>query len=97
VRGNLVQISVGSEDGVRAGDRYHIRRGSSYVGMITIDKVYRDQAVGSFDDVHKGKVRRVAHELVAREKLRFLDLRPLTLDRWGRTQYLIYRPGLFTP
>lgn len=50
VKGNLVTISVGSEDGVRRGDVYHIRRGSDYVGQITITNVYKGLSVGEFDD-----------------------------------------------
>ena len=49
VKGNLVTISVGSEDNVRRGDTYNIRRGSDYVGQMTITKVYKNMAVGEFD------------------------------------------------
>ena len=54
VRGNLVQISVGTKDKVRAGDLYHISRGSSYVGMIRITNVEKDSAVGTFDSDYSG-------------------------------------------
>lgn len=54
VRGNLVSISVGSADGVKIGDVYQLSRGSSYVGQITITKVYKDQAVGEFDTEFTG-------------------------------------------
>ena len=54
VRGGLVSISVGTNDGVRVGDIYQIRRGSSYVGQVKITNVYKDQAVGEFDNEFKG-------------------------------------------
>ena len=54
VKGNLVVLSVGSDDGVRNGDTYQIRRGSSYVGQITITTVYKDQSVGTFVSEFKG-------------------------------------------
>jgi len=54
VRGGLVSISVGTNDGVRVGDTYQIRRGATYVGQITITNVYKDQAVGEFDNKFKG-------------------------------------------
>lgn len=55
VRGNIVSISVGSGDGVRVGDVYQIRRGGTYVGQIKITNVYKDLAVGTFDDEYKGQ------------------------------------------
>ena len=54
VKGNLVVISVGSDDGVRNGDTYQLRRGSTHVGQVTITKVYKDQAIGTFDTEFKG-------------------------------------------
>jgi len=52
--GVLVGISVGTADKVKVGDVYHIRRGTQYVGRITIDKVYKNQAVGVFDSQFAG-------------------------------------------
>ncbi|MHC4729970.1 MAG: YfbK domain-containing protein [Planctomycetota bacterium] len=49
VRGNLVVISLGSADGVRVGDLFHVRRGSAYVGQVRIDVVKRNLSVGTFD------------------------------------------------
>jgi hypothetical protein len=49
VKDNLVGISVGNEDGVRMGDIYHVRRGSSYVGRIRIVKVTKGTSVGQFE------------------------------------------------
>jgi len=54
VKGNFVVLSVGSDDGVRNGDTYQLRRGSSYVGQVTVTSVYKDQAVGTFDSDFKG-------------------------------------------
>ncbi|MHC4548999.1 MAG: hypothetical protein ACYTEZ_09485 [Planctomycetota bacterium] len=54
VRDTLVVISVGSEDGVRVGDVYHLRRGGTYVGQIQISKVEKNLAVGEFDDKFAG-------------------------------------------
>ncbi len=45
----IVSISVGSEDGVRGGDVYHIRRGGEYIGVIKITSVSKGGAVGEFD------------------------------------------------
>jgi len=54
VKDDLVGISVGKADGVRMGDIYHIRRGSSYVGRIKIVKVTKDTAVGEFESQFAG-------------------------------------------
>jgi len=54
VKGNLVQISVGSADRVKPGDTYHVRRGGTYVGSMRITKVTKDSAVGTFDDRYTG-------------------------------------------
>jgi hypothetical protein len=54
VKGNLVVLSVGSDDGVRNGDTYQIRRGSNHVGQVTVTRVYKDQSVGTFDTNFKG-------------------------------------------
>ena len=54
VRDDLVVISVGSADGVQVGDVYHIRRGATYVGQVTIEKVEKNLSVGSFDSTFPG-------------------------------------------
>ncbi len=54
VKGDLVGISVGTNDGVRMGDQYHLSRGGSYVGRITIIQVSKDLAVGRFDNAGSG-------------------------------------------
>jgi len=55
VDGDLVEISVGSEDKVRSGDVYQLSRGNVYVGSITITKVAKKVSVGVFDEKNKGK------------------------------------------
>jgi hypothetical protein len=51
---SLVQISVGSKDGVRSGDEYHLSRGGVYVGWIQITDVEKDSAVGVFNAQYPG-------------------------------------------
>ncbi len=51
VKGSLVLISLGSNDGVRIGDELHLSRGENYVGTIRITKVEKDAAVGRTTDV----------------------------------------------
>ncbi len=51
VKGSLVLISVGSNDGVRIGDDLHVARGEKYVGTIRITKVEKDASVGRTTDV----------------------------------------------
>jgi hypothetical protein len=54
VRDDLVVISLGSDDGVRVGDVFHVRRGNEYVGQVVIDKVERNLSVGTFDSQFPG-------------------------------------------
>ena len=54
VRGRLLSISLGSNDGVRVGEVYEVRRGAVHVGRLLITKVDKDQAVGEFDPKSKG-------------------------------------------
>jgi predicted RNase H-like nuclease (RuvC/YqgF family) len=54
VKNNLVSISVGSQDGVKMGDEYHLRRGGAYVGRIIIKSVMKNSAVGEFDESFTG-------------------------------------------
>jgi capsule polysaccharide export protein KpsE/RkpR len=54
VKGNLVGISVGSNDKVRVGDLYSLSRGEKYVGRIKIVTVDRNQAVGEFQEGFEG-------------------------------------------
>ena len=50
----LVGLSVGSSYGASKGDVYHLRRGSDYVGQLTLTKVYRVESVGEFDTRYTG-------------------------------------------
>ncbi len=54
IKGNLVVISIGSKDGVQAGDTYEIRRADLYVGQVTVTNVYKDRSVATFDTEYKG-------------------------------------------
>ena len=54
VRGNILALSVGSEDGVRTGDIYNLRRGAEYVGQCKVTKVYKGQSVAEFDAEYPG-------------------------------------------
>jgi hypothetical protein len=54
VRGNILALSVGSEDGVRVGDIYNLRRGAEYVGQCKVTKVYKGQSVAEFDAEYPG-------------------------------------------
>ena len=51
VKGTLVLVSVGRNDGVSIGDELHVSRGEKYVGTIRITKVEKDAAVGRTTDV----------------------------------------------
>ena len=44
-----VSIRIGSDDGVRVGDLFQIRRDSDYVTQIEIVEVRRDRSVGEVD------------------------------------------------
>ncbi len=46
VEGTLVQISVGSADGVKSGMEFTVSRGNQYVGKLQIQNVTPDQAAG---------------------------------------------------
>lgn len=45
----LVEISLGSDDGLKAGHQLYITRGNQYVGRITIRSTGPDRAVGQID------------------------------------------------
>ena len=53
-RGNIVAISIGSEDCVRVGDTYTVVRGKTYVGRLRVTKVYKGQSVAEFDAEYPG-------------------------------------------
>lgn len=46
VSNNLVEVSIGKDDGVRVGDKLDVYRGGQYVGRINITRSEDDKAVG---------------------------------------------------
>src|SRR5262245_15494916 len=54
---NIIVISLGSEDGVKAGYRYTISRGSNYVAQIEITNVEAKQSAGRALPTSKGPSR----------------------------------------
>ncbi|MBC7852501.1 MAG: hypothetical protein IAF94_03610 [Pirellulaceae bacterium] len=59
---DLVEISVGKDDGLREGHVMEIYRGDTYIGQIRIMKVAPDRAVGQLNkDLKRGQVRKGDH------------------------------------
>lgn len=59
---DLVEISVGKDDGLREGHVMEIYRGDTYIGQIKIMKVAPDRAVGQINkDLKRGQVRKGDH------------------------------------
>ncbi|MCE9529463.1 MAG: hypothetical protein K8R36_25725 [Planctomycetales bacterium] len=59
---DLVEISVGKDDGLREGHIMEIYRGDTYIGQIKIMKVAPDRAVGQINkDLKRGQVRKGDH------------------------------------
>ena len=59
---DLVEISLGKDDGLREGHIMQIYRGDTYIGQIRIMKVAPDRAVGQIDkDLKRGQVRKGDH------------------------------------
>ena len=52
--GTFVAISVGSRDGVRVGDAYHISRNGQYVGRIRLIRVSEDSSYGRMSERWNG-------------------------------------------
>lgn len=52
--GNIVILAIGSDEGVRAGDLFHISRGGAYVGRLKITTVDRTVAAGLIDAENTG-------------------------------------------
>jgi len=48
IRGKLVTISLGTNDGVKVGDRFNIERDAFIIGFLKITKVAKDHAIGEF-------------------------------------------------
>lgn len=49
VLNNLVEITIGSDDGLRKGHQLDVVRGQNYLGRITIERVEPNRAVGQID------------------------------------------------
>jgi hypothetical protein len=59
---DLVEISVGKDDGLRKGHIMQVYRGDTYIGQIRIMEVAPDRAVGQIDkDLKRGQVRKGDH------------------------------------
>jgi hypothetical protein len=71
VRDNiLVQVSLGSDDGLRKGHKLEVYRGSTYLGQITIVLAESDRAVGKVDrKFQKGEIR-VGDKVLSRRGLK---------------------------
>jgi chromosome segregation ATPase len=58
-KANVFVISLGEEDGVKAGFTYIVSRGGQYIATIQISDVQAKQAAGSaIKDISKGDIRR---------------------------------------
>ncbi|MHC4548924.1 MAG: hypothetical protein ACYTEZ_09110 [Planctomycetota bacterium] len=49
-----VVINVGGDDGVRVDDIFHLRRGATYVGRMTVRRVLKAEATAEFDRDYPG-------------------------------------------
>jgi hypothetical protein len=59
VRGDRVVVSLGKDDGIRAGHELDISRGERYLGRILITKTITDKAVGEvMDGFRRGPIQR---------------------------------------
>ncbi|MFN0020849.1 MAG: hypothetical protein ACKVP0_21525 [Pirellulaceae bacterium] len=59
---DLIEISVGKDDGLREGHIMEVYRGDTYIGQIKIMKVAPDRAVGQINkDLKRGQVRKGDH------------------------------------
>lgn len=56
---NLVEVDRGSDDGLRVGHSLEVYRGGSYLGRITVRRVYPDRSVAEIDrEFRKGPIQR---------------------------------------
>jgi hypothetical protein len=57
--GDLLEVSVGSDDGVKAGQTMKLSRGNQHLGTITIRTISPDRAVGQLDkSTQRAKIRK---------------------------------------
>ena len=55
----LVEISIGSDDGLREGHKLEVFRGNSYLGRVVIRRTEPDRAVAEIDPAYrKGSIRK---------------------------------------
>ena len=56
---DMVEVSLGSHDGLRKGHQLEVSRGSQYLGRVIIVESYPDRAVGEIiPELRKGNIRR---------------------------------------
>ena len=56
---DLVEISVGSDDGLRKGHKLDVSRGDRFIGRIVIVEAFPDRAVGEIvKELRKGRIQR---------------------------------------
>ena len=56
---DLVEVSIGSDDGVKSGHVMQVYRGNQYIGQITIRSTGPDRAVGQIDKpMQRGKIQK---------------------------------------
>ncbi len=48
-QGNLVEVSIGGDDGLKVGHECNIFRGGNFIGRIKISKVTPDRGVGTIN------------------------------------------------
>lgn len=59
VRKDLVEISIGSDDGLRKGHRLDVYRESTYLGRVAVRRTAPDRAVAEIIPAfHKGQIRK---------------------------------------
>ena len=58
-KNDLVEVSIGSDDGLKAGHKLEVFRGSSYLGRLEVLSTSEDKAVGKImSDYKKGQIQR---------------------------------------
>jgi len=57
--GDLVEVAIGSDDGVKEGQTMTVSRGNQYLGTIVIRMVSPDLAIGKIDNAtYRAKIRK---------------------------------------
>jgi hypothetical protein len=56
---DLVEISIGNDDGLKEGHSLEVYRGNTYIGRITIRRTAPDRAVGQIiRELQRGQIKR---------------------------------------